>query len=64
MKTPIDNDYSHTLLEQEEMMFYSCLHDTLDAFRTFGIKSMLKEVQKDPKLNSQLVDFINSFQKK
>lgn len=64
MKSPINNDYSHTLLEQEEMMFYSCLNDTLDAFRTFGIKDMLKEVQKDPKLNAQLVDFINSFQKK
>ena len=43
-----DNDYSHTLLEQEEQHFYSCVMDVVEAFQTHGAMNILKEVMKNP----------------
>jgi len=56
----INNDYSHTLLEQEEMHFYSSVHDVMEAFLDHGVKDILKEVDKNPKLHQQLVDYFKN----
>lgn len=55
-------DYSHTLLEQQEMHYFSCVHDVQEAFQTHGIKDILSEVCKNPQLNQQLTDYIKSLQ--
>jgi hypothetical protein len=47
-------DYSHTLLEQEEMHFYSCVADVVEAFQTHGAINVLKEAMKNPQLNQEL----------
>jgi hypothetical protein len=47
-------DYSHTLVEQEEMHFYSCVADVLDAFQTHGVDHVLKEIAKNPQLKQEL----------
>ena len=57
-------DYSHTLLEQQEMHYFSCVQDVQEAFQTHGIKDILSEVCKNPQLNQQLTDYIKSLQSK
>lgn len=47
-------DYSHTLLEQEEMHFYSCVADVLEAFQTHGIDHVLNEVAKNTVIKQEL----------
>jgi hypothetical protein len=47
-------DYSHTLLEQEEMHFYSCVADVIRAFQCHGTTHILQEVAKNPQLNQEL----------
>jgi hypothetical protein len=47
-------DYSHTLLEQEEMHFYSCVADVLRAFQCHGAGHILHEVMKNPQLKQEL----------
>jgi hypothetical protein len=47
-------DYSHTLLEQEEMHFYSCVADVLRAFQCHGAGRILHEVMKNPQLKQEL----------
>mgnify|MGYP003343166562 FL=1 len=47
-------DYSHTLLEQEEMHFYSCVADVLEAFQTHGIDHVLNEVSKNTVIKQEL----------
>jgi hypothetical protein len=47
-------DYSHTLLEQEEMHFYSCIADVLEAFQTHGIDHVLNEVAKNTVIKQEL----------
>jgi hypothetical protein len=47
-------DYSHTLLEQEEMHFYSCVADVLRAFQCHGAGHILYEVMKNPQLKQEL----------
>jgi hypothetical protein len=47
-------DYSHTLLEQEEMHFYSCVADVLRAFQCHGVSHILQEVAKNPQLKQEL----------
>ena len=49
-----DNDYSHTLLEQEEQHFYSCVMDVVEAFQTHGTMNILREVMKNPQLKQEL----------
>lgn len=49
-----DDDYSHTLLEQEEEHFYSCVADVVNAFRTHGVAEILQEVSKNTDINQQL----------
>lgn len=53
-------DYSHTLIEQEEMHFYSCVHSVMDAFLDHGVKDILKEAQKNPKIHQQLVEYFKN----
>jgi hypothetical protein len=60
MRETINNDYSHTLLEQEEMHFYSCVHNVAEAFLDHGVKDILKEVDKNPKLHQQLVEYFKN----
>jgi hypothetical protein len=60
----LTEDYSHTLLEEQEMHYFSCVRDVLDAFETHGIKDILSEVCKNPQLNQQLTDYIKSLQSK
>jgi hypothetical protein len=57
-------DYSHTLLEQQEMHYFSCVQDVQEAFQTHGIKDILSEVCKNPQLNQQLTEYIKSLQSK
>ena len=57
-------DYSHILLEEQEMHYFSCVHDVQEAFQTHGIKDILSEVCKNPQLNQQLTDYIKSLQSK
>jgi len=47
-------DYSHTLLEQEEMHFYSCVADVIRAFQCHGASHILHEVMKNPQLKQEL----------
>ena len=47
-------DYSHTLLEQEEEHFYSCVTDVVNAFRIHGVAGILHEVSKNTDINQQL----------
>ena len=47
-------DYSHTLLEQEEQHFYSCVMDVTEAFQTHGTMNILREVMKNPQLKQEL----------
>jgi hypothetical protein len=47
-------DYSHTLLEQEEQHFYSCVADVIRAFQCHGVSNILYEVAKNPQLNQEL----------
>lgn len=47
-------DYSHTLLEQEEMHFYSCIADVLDAFKTHGVDHVLNEIAKNTVMKQEL----------
>jgi hypothetical protein len=47
-------DYSHTLLEQEEMHFYSCVADVIRAFQCHGASHILHEVAKNPQLKQEL----------
>ena len=47
-------DYSHTLLEQEEMYFYSCVADVVRAFQCHGASHILHEVMKNPQLKQEL----------
>jgi len=49
-----DNDYSHTLLEQEEEHFHSCVTDVVNAFRIHGVAEILHEVSKNTDINQQL----------
>jgi len=46
-------DYSHTLLEQEEMHFYSCVADVLRAFQCHGAGHILHEVMKKSSIKSR-----------
>ena len=48
-----DNDYSHTLLEQEEH-FHSCVTDVVNAFRIHGVAGILHEVSKNTYINQEL----------
>jgi hypothetical protein len=48
-----DNDYSHTLLEQEEH-FHSCVTDVVNAFRIHGVAEILHEVSKNTDINQEL----------
>ena len=57
-------DYSHTLLEEQEMHYFSCVQDVQEAFQTHGIKDILSEVCKNPQLNQQLTEYIKSLQSK
>jgi hypothetical protein len=52
-------DYSHTLLEQEEMHFYSCVADVTEAFLTHGTINILHEVAKNPQLNQELSQLLS-----
>jgi hypothetical protein len=56
----IDNDYSHTLLEQEEQRFHFSTFDVQDAFLTFSVKNILDEVRKNPVINQQLTDYLKT----
>lgn len=47
-------DYEHTLLEQEEQHFYSCVADVISAFQCHGAGHILHEVSKNPQLNQEL----------
>ena len=47
-------DYSHTLLEQEEMHFYSSIADVLDAFKTHGVDHVLNEIAKNTVIKQEL----------
>jgi uncharacterized protein (UPF0303 family) len=55
-----DNDYSHTLLEQEEQHFIFSTFDVQEAFSTFGVKAVLDEVRKNPLINQQLSTYLKS----
>lgn len=52
-------DYSHTLLEQEEMHFYSSVSDVLDAFKTHGVDHVLREVSKNTFIKQQLREWLD-----
>ena len=56
-------DYQQIAQEEEEMHYYSCLQDVMDAFQTHGIKDILSEISKNPKLNQELTEYINSLTK-
>jgi len=47
-------DYSHIMLEQEEMHFYSCVADVIRAFQCHGTMNVLREVAKNPQLKQEL----------
>lgn len=47
-------DYSHIMLEQEEMHFYSCVADVIRAFQCHGTSHILHEVMKNPQLKQEL----------
>jgi len=49
-----DNDYSHTLLEQEEEHFYSCVAGVVDAFKIHGTANIMREVSKNTYINQEL----------
>jgi hypothetical protein len=51
-------DYSHTLIDQEEMHFYSCIADVLDAFKTHGVDHVLNEVSKNTVMKQQLREWL------
>ena len=48
------DDYSHILLEQEEMHFYSCVADVIRAFQCHGTINILQEAMKNPQLKQEL----------
>jgi hypothetical protein len=56
----VDNDYSHTLSEQEEQRFFFSTFDVQDAFLTFSVKYILDEVRKNPVINQQLTDYLKT----
>lgn len=58
-----NNDYSHTLLEQEEQAFIFSTFDVQDAFLTFSVKNILDEVRKNPLINQQLTDYLKRLDK-
>jgi hypothetical protein len=52
------DDYDpYQILEQEEINFYSCVHNVTEAFLDHGVKVILNEVEKNPKLHRQLVEY-------
>jgi hypothetical protein len=52
-----NDDAARTILEEEEMHFYSCVSDVIVAFLDHGVKNILKEIEKNPKLRNQLVEY-------
>lgn len=55
--------FSHSLIEQEELHFYSCVSDVMQAFMDHGVKDILKEVNKNPKLHQQMVEYFKQLDK-
>jgi hypothetical protein len=51
-------DYSHTLLEQEEMAFNFAVLDVQSALSTFGVKYILDEVVKNPFIKQELKAYL------
>jgi hypothetical protein len=53
----LNDDDAMILLEEEEMHFYSCVSDVQVAFLDHGVKNILKEIEKNPKLHNQLLEY-------
>jgi hypothetical protein len=45
-------------VEQEEMHFYSCIADVLDAFQTHGVDHVLSEISKNTVMKQQLREWL------
>lgn len=52
-----NDDAARTILEEEEMHFYSCVSDVMVAFLDHGVKNVLEEIKKNPKLHNQLIEY-------
>ena len=50
----MQEDYSHTILEDEERHFHSCVADVMDAFKTHGTSHVLHELAKNPQWKQEL----------
>lgn len=59
----LDNDYSHTLLEQEEMAYNFSILDVEGAFATFGVARILDEVCKNPFIKQELTAYVRGLDK-
>lgn len=51
------------IIEQEEMHFYSCVNDVLEAFLDHGVKDILREVNKNPKIHQQVIEYLQQLNK-
>lgn len=58
-----DNDYSHTLLEQEEMAYNFSIMDVENAFAQFGVAPILDEVVKNPFIKQELTAYLERLAK-
>lgn len=56
----MNHDYSQVIQEQEEMHFYSCVTDVMEAFSYHGAKTILAEIDKNPKFHKQMVEFLKT----
>lgn len=59
----MNSQFPNSLIEQEEMHFYSCVSDVMEAFLDHGVKDILKEVDKNPKIHQQILEYFQQLNK-
>lgn len=57
------SQHPNGIIEQEEMHFYSCVNDVLEAFLDHGVKDILREVNKNPKIRNQILEYFQQLDK-
>jgi hypothetical protein len=57
------SQHPKNIIDQEEMHFYSCVNDVLEAFLDHGVKDILREVNKNPKIHQQVIEYLQQLNK-
>lgn len=59
----MQEDYSHTILEDEQRHFHSCVADVMDAFKTHGTRHVLQELAKNTQWKQELSSCLKALDK-